>query len=114
MKIKNIKDLKKVKSFSDLNLRQTFRAHIIYEQIMGESFNSKAGLNGMIVLFYSYIMGCNKDATIDYDGWFDWLDENPQMLAEFTDWVVSINKARVKDNEEREEPQEDSGAKKNE
>lgn len=95
-----MKDLKDVKNFEDLNLRQTFRAHIIYEQIMGESFNSTAGLNGVIVLFYSHIMGSNKDASIDYDDFMDWLDEHPEMLTQFTEWYLKVSGAKMKPTEE--------------
>lgn len=117
MTIKNMKDLKKVKNLKDLNLHSTFRAHIIYEQIMGESFNANAGLNGVIVLFFSYIMGCNKDANLDYEEWFDWLDANPDILGEFTDWLISVNAAKSKLEGEpagEEAPKEKDGGKKNE
>lgn len=88
-----MKNIIEIKQFEELNLKQTFRAYIIYEKIMGESFSSKAGLNGIIVLFYSYIMGSNKDMIVDYDDYMDWLDEHPSMLNEFSDWLVKINTA---------------------
>lgn len=96
-----MKNLNEIKDFKELNLRQTFRAHIIYEQIMGKSFSVDAGLNGTIVLFYSHILGSNKDVVIDYDEFMDWLDANPKMLSEFTEWYLLINGAKIKpENEE--------------
>lgn len=83
----NIKD---IKDFKDLNLRQTFRAHIIYEQIMEHSFTPDDGLNGIIVLLYSYICGSNHDTIIDYNDYMDWLDDNPDMVVEFTTWYTNV------------------------
>jgi hypothetical protein len=66
-----------------------FRALLIYENIANESFQPK-GLNSMLVLFYSCIMAANKDAVIDFDSFVDALDEQPEKLNEFTDYIVSM------------------------
>ena len=86
----NIKD---IKNFEELNLRQTLRAHILYEQIMGHAFTGDDGLNGVVVLFFSYIAGSNRNANIDYNDYLDWLDEHNEMLTEFTAWMVKVNQA---------------------
>lgn len=84
----NIKD---IKDFNELNLRQTFRAHIIYEQIMGHGFIGEDGLNGVIMLFFSYIAGSNPNSGVDYNDFMDWLDENPNMLTLFSEWIQAQN-----------------------
>lgn len=87
----NIKD---IKDFNELNLRQTLRAHIIYEQIMGHGFTGEDGLNGVVVLFFSYIAGSNRNANVDYNDYMDWLDENPNMLTSFSTWIQAQNAAK--------------------
>lgn len=96
----NIKD---IKDFSELNLRQTFRAHILYEQIMGHGFTGSDGLNGVIVLFFSYIAGSNPHSNVDYDEYMDWLDENPNMLTLFSEWIQAQNTAKHSMTQEKEE-----------
>lgn len=86
----NIKD---VNTFDELNLRKTLRAHILYEQILGHPFNENDGLNGIVVLFYSFIVGSNRNSNIDYNDFLDWLDEHESMLNDFTEWMVKQNKA---------------------
>ena len=86
-------EIKNIEKFEDLNLRKTLRAHILYEQIMGHPFSGEDGLNGMVVLFYSFIMGSNRQANIDYNDFLDWLDDHEAMLVEFTNWMVKQNTA---------------------
>lgn len=83
-----MKNISEIKEFSELNLRQTFRAYIIYEQIMEHSFTGNDGINGIIVLFYCYICGSNHDTVIDYNEYLDWLDEHPFILQQFVDWFT--------------------------
>jgi len=90
----NIKD---ITNFKDLNLHQTFRAHIIYEQIMGETFGSNQGLIGIITFFYANVIASNKEWDLDYDEFMDWLDERPQMLEEFAQWYMRINHVQAPD-----------------
>lgn len=89
-----MKNINEITKFEELNLKQTFRAHIIYEQIMGHGFITTDGLNGVIVLFYSYIMGSNRGATVDYNQYMDWIDDNPEMLTKFTEWIQMQNTAK--------------------
>ena len=71
------------------NVKYGFRALLIYENITNESFQPK-GLNSMLVLFYSCVMAGNKDAVIDFESFVDALDEQPEKVSEFGDYVVSM------------------------
>lgn len=103
-----MKNISEIKEFSELNIRQTFRAHILYEQIMEHSFTGNDGLNGMIVLFYCYICGSNHDSVIDYNDYLDWLDENPGMLSAFTAWMAKDTLLGKGDGDEKENNDEES------
>lgn len=74
----------------DTELRQTFRAHIIYEQITGETFKGK-DLTSIIVFFYSTLMACNPNLTLEFDDFINWLDSEPDKLGEFTNWLLKLN-----------------------
>lgn len=66
-----------------------FRALLIYENITNESFQPN-GLNSMLILFYSCIMAGNKDATIDFESFVDALDEQPEKVSEFGDYILAM------------------------
>ena len=72
-------------------LKQTFRAHIIFEQITGETFTGK-NLTQVITFFYSTIMACNPDLDLEFDAFIDYLDEHPDTITDFTNWLVSQDK----------------------
>lgn len=80
MKI-NIKD-------RDIELKYTFRAHILYENITGENF-APTGLTSIINFYYSTIMANDRDINLEYDEFLDFLDANPETLKEFSGWLVS-------------------------
>lgn len=76
----------------DVELRYGFRSLIIYEKIMGASFIPK-GLTELIVMFYSVIMASEPGITFTYDQFMDFLDQNPGLVEEFSNWLLdTLNK----------------------
>lgn len=73
------------------DLKNTFRAHIIYEQITGKTFSPK-NLTDIITFFYSTVMACNSELTITFDEFLNYLDENPEKLNEFVTWLTEQDK----------------------
>lgn len=84
----SIKNLDEVKNFSDFNIHESFRAHMFYEEITGESFKP-TNLKSVLIFFYSNIMACNRELPVDFEAFIDWLDNHTEMLMEFTDWLTS-------------------------
>lgn len=79
----------------EIELRYTFRAHILYENITGETF-TPGGLSSIINFFYATIMATDRDSTLDYEEFLDWLDENAEKLKEFATWLTkNIQKDEV-------------------
>lgn len=76
---------------TEAEVRQTFRAHIIYEQITGQTFSPK-NVTDVITFFYSTVMACNPDLTLDFNEFIDWLDESPDTLAEFVKFLTDGDK----------------------
>lgn len=73
----------------EIELKYTFRSLMIYEKIMGGTFNPK-GLTEIMAYFYATIMASDKNCTISFDDFMDWVDENPAVVAEFSQWLVSV------------------------
>lgn len=71
----------------EINLKYSFRGYMIFEQITNHSFSGN-GMSDFITLFYSMMMGSDKELTITFDEFVEWLDMNPDKLQEFSEWVT--------------------------
>lgn len=76
---------------NEIEVKQTFRAHIIYEQITGQTFSPK-NVTDIITFFYSSVMASNTDLTLDFNDFIDWLDENPNTLTDFISFLTENDK----------------------
>ena len=96
----------------EYELKYSFRAYLIYENIMDKSF-SPQGLTDMIVFFYSSLLAAAKGDTIKYEDFLDWLDDNPDELNKFSKWLMEclgLNKfltPEVKDTNKKANKKED-------
>lgn len=76
---------------TEIELKQTFRAHIIYEQITGNTFRAK-NVTDIITFYYSTVMAANPELVITFDEFIGWLDEEPNRLTEFVNWLTENDK----------------------
>lgn len=75
----------------EYKVKQTLRALFIFEQITGRPFEIKTMLDNYI-FFYSVILANNPDNILDWDDFIDALDENPNLLNDFTELNQKQNK----------------------
>lgn len=76
----------------EITLKYSFRALIVYEQIMGETLTVPETLQQILVLFYSIVLASSKGTLQDWtwDNFIDWLDDNPEKTVEFTQWLKDV------------------------
>ena len=81
----NIKD-------QEIEMKYSFRSLIIYEEIMGETLTTPKSLKEILVLFYSIILASAKGTlqNFTWDDFMDYLDENPELTVEFTQWLKDV------------------------
>lgn len=79
---------------TEIVLKQSFRSHIIYEQITGETFQPK-GMTEIITFLYCVIMASAPTLELDFDAFVDWLDNNPSTVGEFSEWMVECNRRQA-------------------
>lgn len=73
-----------------IELKYTFRAYIIYENIVGDTFRGN-GMKDVIIFMYSILVA--SDPSVDnFDKFVDWLDENPTVIEEFSEWLTTCMK----------------------
>lgn len=87
----------------EIELKKSFRALIIYEEIMKESF-SGSGYKELLIYFYSIILSSSKDIEISFDDFIDWLDDNPDSLNEFIKWLEKLGEKENIINNKEDQP----------
>lgn len=73
-----------------IKLKYSFRGFMAYEQITNEAFKPD-GLKSLITLFYSFVMVSDNQLSITFDEFIDWLDENPNKLNDFSNFIAENN-----------------------
>ena len=73
----------------DVELKRSLRSMIFYESLAGKPFEPKQ-LVDIITYFYSVIMSSERTLTITLDEFVDLLDENPQLLIDFSTWLAHV------------------------
>ena len=75
----------------DIELKATFRAYIIFENITGKSFQQLSTLADVLTFFYATILGSAKTTDISFDDFLDYIDANPNVVTEFSEWMAGSN-----------------------
>lgn len=78
---------------NELTLKHTFRSMIMYENIMDKSFTPN-GMTEILVYFYCVILASKKDLDLKYEDFLDWIDDNPNEVINFTQWMSEYNQVQ--------------------
>lgn len=72
----------------DIELKYTIRAMIMYENMTEKSFAPQS-LTDIITFMYCVVVSSAKDYSIKFDEFIDYLDENPNIINDFGNWLTS-------------------------
>lgn len=98
----------------EYELKYSFRALMLYENITQKSFQPK-NVTDMITFFYSVLLASAKE-PIDFNEFIDWLDENIDQLNIFSAWLISsleVNKQKEPKPKTRKDKKEQTDDSKN-
>lgn len=70
----------------EIQLKYSFRAMMIYDNIAKKSFEPK-GITEIVILFYSILMASDKTLEVTFDEFMDWLDDNQTIFNDFVKWL---------------------------
>ena len=70
-------------------LKYSFRAMMLFENITKKSFNTKT-ITDFITFLYCIIFAQAKDEVIDYGEFLDWIDENHDIFNDYVKWLVDV------------------------
>lgn len=71
----------------EYELKYSFRALIIYENITKKNFNPTS-ISDILIFFYSILCSSGKGDIFDFNEFMDIIDENPSLVAEFSEWLT--------------------------
>ena len=91
----------------EVKLKYSFRSLMVYEQILGKTFEPK-GILEILTFMYSVIITSDKELQFTYDEFLDMIDENPGLIKEFSEWLtgaVQRNASMMSQNVKEEDKQ---------
>jgi hypothetical protein len=69
-----------------ITLKYTIRAMMMYENITGATLQPSS-LTDVITFFYCVVLASSMDYSIKMEDFIDWLDEHPDTINEFGEWL---------------------------
>lgn len=83
----------------EIELKQTIRSLLMYENIQGESYQPKS-LNDILLYIFCVVVSSSKDYSLDYDTFIDWVDEHPDELTQIVQFIQQTqqNQNNIKKN----------------
>lgn len=96
----------------EIELKYSFRSLIIYENIQNKTFAPQT-MTDVLVFFYCSIVGSDRDVVLSFDDFLDMIDENPELVTEFSEWLTNeLNKDSMLENKTDEETKKKKATKK--
>lgn len=73
----------------EIELKYTLRSMLMYENITDKTFNPST-MSDVITFMYCIVVASSKDYSLKFDDFIDWLDENPNIINEFGEWIQTV------------------------
>lgn len=75
----------------EIELNYSLRSMLMYENITEKTFNPTS-LTDVLTFMYCVVIASSKDYSIKFDDFIDYVDENPNTINDFGDWIQDIMK----------------------
>ena len=76
----------------EITLKSSFRAMVAYEQITDHIFSPSTVTDILVYFYCCVITSKDYDGTMTFDEFMDYLDDNPTILQEFSEWMTETSK----------------------
>ena len=73
----------------EIELKYTMRSMLMYENITEKSFVPNT-MTDIVTYMYCVVLSSTKDYSITYDEFLDYLDENIDVVNEFSQWLIDV------------------------
>jgi hypothetical protein len=73
----------------EIELKYTMRSMLMYENITDKTFAPNT-MTDIVTYMYCVVLSSTKDYSITYDEFIDYLDENIDVVNEFSQWLIDV------------------------
>ena len=74
---------------TQVTLKNSLRAHIVYESIQNKSFDGRTMTDIIIFMWSVYATSLPKDAeVVELDDFIEWLDSHKEKIDDFVTWLL--------------------------
>jgi len=73
----------------EIELKYSMRSMLMYENITEKTFAPQS-FTDIITFMFCVVVASSKDYSITFEDFIDYLDENPGLVSEFSQWVVEV------------------------
>lgn len=73
-----------------IELKRTFRSLLLFENITDRVF-SVTSTTDVLTYFYCCVLASKVDLELEFNEFIEILDEQPNLLQEFQEWIVKTN-----------------------
>lgn len=74
----------------NIELKQTMRSIMVYEQITGKPF-SPTTITDILIYFYSVLIASDTSLEMPFDEFMDFVDDNPEAFENFNKWLAKTH-----------------------
>lgn len=71
----------------EIELKYSIRSLIMYENMTDKTLSVSNSLTDMLVFMYCVVITSSKDYSLTFDEFIDFLDENMDFIAQFSEWL---------------------------
>lgn len=73
----------------EYELKYSFKALLLFEEITGQSFQPKT-TKDFLIFFYSIILSVSGLDDYSWEEFINMIDEEPWLINEFSEWITNI------------------------
>ncbi len=74
----------------EIELKYSIRALLMYENMTDRTLTQPSGLTDVITFMFCILVSSSKDYSLKFDDLIDYLDVNPSVISEFSQWLKDI------------------------
>lgn len=73
----------------DIELKFSFRADMLFENINGRSFLGQT-ITDWMTYFFCTVLAITRDDDMQFDDFVDWLSDRQYLLTDFVKWYTDV------------------------
>lgn len=73
----------------DIELKNTMRSMIMYENITEKTFNPQS-VTDIIIYMYCVVVASSQDYSITLDEFIEYIDAHQEVFEEFGEWLTKV------------------------